>query len=168
MTESILRELVWLLSGRDAEEDELDRLVRQVRDLPDDPEFSYLSDPMVGEDSAIATGLRYGLSDYSVWSDKLDELHEALSELFEDGLPTIPDDLWEQTGAAYYDWLNGILASYAQDRCGYALALLDTGLDDKITGYIVLRPDIERITQLGTLSGLRLGAAGDPSIHGAW
>lgn len=152
-------ELIDLLTSRMLEPQDRDSIARQVAAAPDDPDYEW-----TGGDAAMASSceLLNGLDEFAATSDKIDELHEQIQEMFDEPFPDFPastitaamDGRIDLT--AYFDWLNAELHKFGAEEGGYEAVIFDTGADDNMSVFVVDRDDTERIVQLAGQLGLRI------------
>lgn len=152
-------ELIDLLTSRMLEPQERDDIARQVAAAPDDPEYEWTDG-----DAAMASSceLLNGLVGFTATSDKIDELHEQIQDMFDEDFPEFPaaaitaamDGRIDLT--AYFHWLDEELAQRAVDEGGYEALIFDTGANDNMSVFVVDRNDTGRIVQLAGQLGLRI------------
>ena len=152
-------ELIDLLTSRMLDPQERDDIAQQVAAAPDDPEYEWADG-----DAAMASSceLLNGLADFAATSDKIDELHEQIQDMFDEDFPEFPAAaIATGTGGridltAYFSWLDGELAGRAVEEGGYEAVIFDTGADDNMSVFVVDRNDTDRIVQLAGELGLRI------------
>ena len=152
-------ELLRLLACDDLEPGEPEELTRQILAAPDDPEYDWAQ----GDASiAMACELQAIMGEFAATSDKIDEAHEQIQDMFEDEFPAFPHEMFDGAhridGNVYFKWLNGELAERAGEEGGYEAVMFDTGADDRFTIFIVYRKDVARILELAAALGLRMRA----------
>jgi len=150
-------ELLRLLACDDLEPGEPEALTQQILAAPDDPEYEWAQG-----DAAIAMAceLQYAMGEFAATSDKIDEAHEQIQDMFDDDFPAFPHEKFDHAhridGDIYFTWLNEELAQHAVEEGGYAAVLFDTGADDRFTIFVVYRKDVARILELAEALGLRM------------
>jgi hypothetical protein len=137
--EQHLTELVDLLVGHDMEAAELADAVDLIQGAAKDPDYAW------AEERAPLAALLGELSPWMAVADKLDELHEQLSDLFAEPLPPFPEG---EGALGYFDWLNPQLTRRKPEQGGYALMLVDSGFDDNLQALVVFLRDVPRILEL--------------------
>jgi hypothetical protein len=155
LTMNQLAELIDLLTIGELDANERDEIVAQVEDAPNNPDYDF---PPGFDAMKIACELVAELGEFAATSDKGDELHEQIQDMFEDDFPDFPFALVRSEGGAqaYVEWLDAELAQRGAEQGGYAAVCLDTGADDTISVFVVYLKDRERVIMLGTLLGLRM------------
>ncbi|MFK3739101.1 hypothetical protein [Massilia sp. TN1-12] len=146
-------ELINLLSCSELEAHECKEMAERVLNAPDDPEYEWVIE--VPDSVPMACELVQQLWDFAAVSDKIDEVHEQIQEMFDDEFPDIPDRFsipggWNIDAVAYLKWLDAELAKRGLDQGGYEAIMLDTHADDRMTMFIVYRKDGDRILQLAS------------------
>ena len=153
-------ELIDLLSDHMLEPHERDEIAERVAAAPDDPEYEWTrtyADATV----ACASELRSALDEFAATSDKIDEVHEQIQEMFDD----FPDFPYEAVGAGWGDgvdgdkygaWLDAELAARGTEKGGYGFVVFDTTVDDNMSVFVVDRNDIDRIIELASELDLRI------------
>lgn len=143
-----LNELIHLLSRRELEGENLEACVEAVRHADDNDNYDWLDEGHERQQYAVLAEL----NDWVAISDKVDELHEVITDIvFDHPLPPFPypDDNRDFPPPAYFRWLDERLAASGK---GYELLLWDHGYDDNINALVVRREDTPRILALaGTL-----------------
>jgi hypothetical protein len=152
-------ELIDLLSGHMLEPHERDEIAERVAAAPDDPEYEWTQ---TYADATVACGLelRYALDDFAATSDKIDEVHEQIQDMFDDfpdyadvETRIFPDGDFDVN--AYFAWLDAELAGRETEKGGCGFVIFDARADDNISVFVVERNDIDRIIALGDELGLR-------------
>lgn len=154
-------ELIDLLSCHMLEPQERNAIARRVAAAPDDPEYDWTR---TDADATVACAyeLRYALEDFAATSDKIDEVHEQIQDMFDDGFLDFPDEaVVPGSGGrvdldAYFAWLDAELAGRGTEKGGYGAVIFDTRADDNMSVFIVERNDTDRIVQLANELGLRI------------
>ncbi|NRR33308.1 hypothetical protein HSX11_24335 [Oxalobacteraceae bacterium] len=150
----MIEELIGLLSCNDLNPAEVAAIAELVKKAPEDPELHWIEDPA----QAMTHAILNNMTDYIAESDKIDELHEQLEEMFTDPLPAFPydDEAVQESSFAYFKWLDEILAQRGSDIGGYELLSIDDGVDDYIRVAVVNRKDTARILELALLLEFRI------------
>lgn len=159
MERAELRELIALLSGGEADEAELERLTAAVENAESDPDLEFMRELDADEAWYRAVALLFALGDHIASSDKIDELHEHISDQFAEPLPEFPSDFWGEPVEHYFEWLDAALAARGREHGGYRLLMLDAGLDDNMAAFVVRRPDVARILELAAVGNVRIERA---------
>lgn len=152
-------ELIDLLTSRMLEPQDRDDIARQVAAAPDDPDYEW-----TGGDTAMAVSceLLSVLQEFAATSDKIDELHEQIQDMFDEDFPGFPSAaITADTDGridlnAYFAWLNLELHKFGAEEGGYEAVIFDTGADDNMSVFVVDRNDTDRIVQLAGERGLRI------------
>jgi hypothetical protein len=137
----MLTELITLLTCGDMKGKELDACVSRIKASPMDPELDWIDSGNPADFMQFAVLAELG--DYFATGDKLEKLHEEISEQFADPLPAIPEQT--MSNAAYFQWLDGQLAARPTV---YEILLWGANFDDNLYAFIVLRKDAPRILAL--------------------
>jgi len=143
----MISELVVLLTGGDLDEDEVQEFTAYIEGAAENPEFDWIEDPQ----DALLWGLFDQLDEFIATSDKIDELHEQLSDLFADPLEPFPYEQYQEENwhsGHYFAWLDAQLAKRSPERGGYELLVMDNGFDDNMRAIVVNRPDVARVLEL--------------------
>jgi len=152
-------ELIDLLTSHMLEPQDRDSIAREVAAAPENPEYEWARGDAA---MAISCELLNGLGDFAATSDKIDELHEQIQDMFEDSFPEFPAAaLATGTGGridltAYFAWLDQELAQRGVEQGGYEAVIFDTGMDDNMSVFVVDRNDTGRIVELAGALGLRI------------
>lgn len=154
-------ELLRLLTCDDLEPGEPEELTRQILAAPDDPEYEWAQ----GDSAmAMACELQSAMGEFAATSDKIDEAHEQIQDMFDDDFPGFPFELFDHAhridGRVYSRWLNEELAERAVEEGGYEVIEFDTGADDRLTLFVVYRRDVDRILELASALCLNMSAPG--------
>jgi hypothetical protein len=164
-----LTELIFLLSCQAMDADDVELVVAQVNLALDDPETyiaengddemaAYLFESDPGEVSKWA--LQIGLDNYLVVSDKMDELHGQIEEMFAEGDSPLPDFPFDHnfTFDQYINWLNKELAMRGpREHGGYQLIFFGDSYGDDLIADVVYHDDVPRIIELCSLGELKCG-----------
>lgn len=148
-------ELVNLLTCRELDTDEVAGLARSVLAAHDDPDLSWLTEA----NEFTTFGLYRALSDYIASGDKEDELIEEIEDFFEEPFDLNPlndDEAEDKANPRPLIVLRNALAQRGRDRGGYDLVFLDGLGTDDANVFVVLRPDLKRIIELGRYFSVRL------------
>lgn len=147
-------ELINLLACHGLDSEEVNEAAEQIKSAPGDPEYGWTE----GDASmAVASEMVATLYEFAAVSDKVDEMHEQIQDMFDEGLPEFPDASeagWN--AAAYFEWLDTELSQLATDEGGYGAVMLDTGADDNMNLFVVYRKDTDRILELAATLGLTM------------
>lgn len=143
----MLAELITLLTCDGLEGDELADCVARIKASPADPELEWIDGESPGEFMQFA--ILAELGDYLAIGDKLDELHEEISEQFADPLPPFPGR--DTLAVDYFQWLDGQLAARPTP---YEILLWGNPFDDNLYAFIVRRRDTARVLDLAGGLGL--------------
>lgn len=136
-----LETLIDLLTRGALERTELSRRYEQVRDAARDPELAWMHGDEEKHIRQAALLLR--LQDVALTSGKLDELHERISESFEEPLPPFPSDRKNFWSEDYFEWLDEIVAAR-----GYAVMMLPDSFNDELVALVIRRQDMPRVLAL--------------------
>jgi hypothetical protein len=153
-----LARLLSLLSSGAMDDAECTACAARIRGAIDDPDYAW------ADDSGTVMGLELlsCLADEVVTGDKIDEVHELLSDMFEAPLPDF-HERWPSkadfTLHAYHAWLDQELASRAADRGGYDLISIDDSVSEEMNLIITMRKDTAEILKLGRELGFRINRA---------
>ncbi|MGK5045846.1 hypothetical protein ACQ4WP_08095 [Janthinobacterium sp. GB4P2] len=150
----LLSELLTKLTCGDLEGEELDEAVTAISDAPSAPRDEW-SD---SDAQAYAMAILSHPGGYMASSDKLDELHKQIQEIF-DEFPDFPYELLKDSdGSArpYFEWLDTELAQRAVDEGGYDLIQIDGNGTDEMDALVVYRRDTNDIIQAAALMGVTL------------
>lgn len=147
-------ELINLLACHGLDTEEVNEAAEQIASAPEDPEYEWTR----GDASmAIASELVATLYEFAAVSEKADEMHEQIQDMFDAGFPDFPDaSEADWNAAAYFQWLDTELSQLAVDEGGYGAVMLDTGADDNMNLFVVYRKDTDRILELAAALGLTM------------
>ncbi|QKY03381.1 hypothetical protein G3257_14725 [Janthinobacterium lividum] len=151
----LLSELLTKLTCGDLEREELDAAVAAITDAPSAPRDEWID----SDAQAYAVAILSHLGGYMASSDKLDELHEQIQDMF-DAFPDFPYELLKDSdGSAlpYFEWLDKELAQRAVDEGGYDLIQIDGNGSDEMDALVVYRRDTNDIIQAAALIGVTIG-----------
>lgn len=145
-----LKELVDLLTSRELEPEQLESAVAAIEGAADDPDLDWMEDP--SPEQLMQVAIRNRLTQFIAVGDKIDEIHEQISDLFADPLPDYPlhEDGRHFRTDEYFVWLDRQLIQRAEDDEDYELLLLCNQYSDDLDAIPVLRSDTPRILQLAT------------------
>ena len=151
-----LHELLYLLSCRVLEGDELDARVEAVHAADTNDDYDWMDDALERREFAVQSEL----SEWVAIGDKVDELHELISDSFDDPLPPYPyhDDKGDFPPSAYFRWLDGVLAPCGP---GYELLLWNNPYDENLHALAVHRADMPRVLELSHALGFSPSRATD-------
>ena len=150
----LLSELLTKLTCGDLEGDELDEAVTAITDAPSAPRDEWID----SDAQAYAVAILSHLADYIASSDKLDELHEQIQDMF-DEFPDFPYELLKESGGSvlpYFEWLDTELAQRAVEEGGYDLIQIDGNGSDEMDALLVYRRDTNDIIQAAALMGVTI------------
>ncbi|TDY35965.1 hypothetical protein [Janthinobacterium sp. 75] len=151
----LLSELLTKLTCGDLEGKELDEAVTAITDAPSAPRDEWID----SDAQAYAVAILSHLVDYIASSDKLDELHEQIQDMF-DEFPDFPYELLKESGGSvlpYFEWLDTELAQRAVEEGGYDLIQIDGNGSDEMDALLVYRRDTNDIIQAAALMGVTIG-----------
>ncbi|OEZ50550.1 hypothetical protein JAB1_16650 [Janthinobacterium sp. MP5059B] len=151
----LLSELLTKLTCGDLEGEELDAAVAAITDAPSAPRDEWID----SDAQAYAVAILWHLGGYMASSDKLDELHEQIQDMF-DAFPDFPYELLKDSdGSAlpYFEWLDKELAQRAVEEGGYDLIQIDGNGSDEMDALVVYRRDTNDIIQAAALMGVTIG-----------
>ena len=150
-------ELVSLLSGRTLDDEAVREMVAELDAALREPEEWMLDfDP----ETIRQLTVELAIIDYVLIGDKIDELHELISDEFAEPLKPFPyrDDNEKVLVADYFAWLDNELGARIP---AWELLSWDNDLDDNLHVVIVRRLDTDRIVALADSLGLRVSRATD-------
>ena len=150
----LLSELLTRMTCGDMEGEELDDAVAAITNAPSNPREEWVD----SDAQAYALELINQLGGYIASSDKIDELHEQIQEMF-DEFPDFPYALLEDRERGvlpYYEWLDDELAKRAEDEGGYDLIQIEGSGTDNMDALIVYRRDTADIIQAAALMGVTI------------
>lgn len=160
----MLKELIDLLTCRELDPEELASLTASIENAGDDPDLDWMDDPSPEE--LIQNAIVFKLVNHLAVGDKIDEVHEQISDFFAEPLADfpryangrgyLPDD--------YFAWLDPLLAARGQDGGGYRLLVLDDSFSDQLNALLVWRKDTARVLQLAEELGLSIQSSTDRSL----
>jgi len=144
----MLKELIDLLTCRELDPEELASLVATIEGAADDPDLDWMDDPSPEE--LIQNAIVFKLVDHLAVGDKIDEVHEQISDFFAEPLADFPrhaNGRWYLPDE-YFAWLDPLLAERGKDGGGYQLFLLDDSFSDQLNALLVWRKDAARVLEL--------------------
>ncbi|WP_426079224.1 hypothetical protein [Janthinobacterium sp. PSPC3-1] len=150
----LLSELLTRLTCGDLEGEELDDAVTAITNAPANADQEWVT----SDAHAYALEIIDQLGGYIASSDKIDELHEQIQEMF-DEFPDFPYELvadHERGVLPYYEWLDGELAQRAVEEGGYDLIWIEGSGTDNMDALIVYRRDTADIIQAAALMGVTI------------
>lgn len=144
----MLKELVDLLTCRELDPEELASLVASIEGAGDDPDLDWMDDPSPEE--LIQNAIVFKLVNHLAVGDKIDEVHEQISDFFAEPLADFPRraDGRGYRPDDYFAWLDPLLAARGKDGGGYQLFLLDDSFSDQLNALLVWRKDAARVLEL--------------------
>lgn len=155
-------ELIDLLTCRLLESHEREEIEKQILAASANPEYEWAQGDEI---LAMAASLRDELYDYGAISDKIDEAHEQIQEMFDYDFPDFPDEIFKECDGTdlriYFKWLNDELAQRAIEDGAYEAIIFDAGEDDRICIFIPYRKDTNRILELAAALGFRMSRPAD-------
>jgi hypothetical protein len=149
----MLPELIDLLTCGDLEPEEVAEVTEAVENAPEDPDYEWAEDPA----TAMSLALISCLGEYTASSDKIDELHEQIQDMFSDPLPAFPttDDGQYVGVLQYFQWLDGELMQRGTDKGGFDIVQIDDMSSDEMNMIVVYKKDTARILELADALGFR-------------
>ncbi|MBE3024454.1 hypothetical protein GQ37_013610 [Janthinobacterium sp. BJB1] len=150
----LLSELLTKLTCGDLEGEELDEAVTAITAAPSAPRNEWVD----SDAQAYTDAILLHLACYTASSDKLDELHEQIQDMF-DEFPDFPYEMLEDSGGSalpYFEWLDTELAQRAVDDGGYELIQIDGNGSDEMDALVVYRRDTDDIIQAAALMGVTI------------
>lgn len=150
----LLSELLTKLTCGDLEGEELDEAVTAITDAPSAPRDEWID----SDAQACTVAILLHLAGYMASSDKLDELHEQIRDMF-DEFPDFPYEMLEDSGGSalpYFEWLDTELAQRAVEDGGYELIQIDGNGSDEMDALVVYRRDTDDIIQAAALMGVTI------------
>jgi hypothetical protein len=166
----MLKELVDILTCRELEPEQLLALTASIEEAVADPQSDWTDDsspdqlPMTAwmedpsPDEVMLAALHFKLYEHFAIGDKIDEVHELISDFFAEPLPDFP---YREGGpkllvSEYFAWLDPLLAERGNDDGGYELLLLDDTCTDNLNAILVWRSDTPRALEIATELAFRL------------
>jgi hypothetical protein len=153
-----------LTIGSEMSQIEIDEALEYVGSASTNSAYDYISESE--HDPAVLTSLLRTIAvvdwlNDEVKSDKPDEFHEQVCDLFdEDSLPPFStwwDNSTDRTFTDYYAWLDRLVSELGDKaHGGYELLSLDPGVDDNQHAIAVERSDTDRILPIGQGLGIRI------------
>jgi hypothetical protein len=153
-----------LTIGSEMSQIEIDEALAYVTSASTNSEYGYISahehDPTVLTSLLRTTAVVDWLDDEGllVKSDRTDEFHDRVSDLFDESLPPFAtwwDNSADRTFTDYSAWLDKLVSELGdKENGGYELLSLDPDRDDNRHAIAVERSDTDRILLLGR--GLRI------------
>ena len=150
----LLSELLTRMTCGDLEGEELEEAVAAITAAPSNPQEEWID----SDAEAYALEIISQLGGYIASSDKIDELHEQIQDMFEE-FPDFPYDLLkdrERGVLPYYEWLDAELAQRAVEEGGYDLIQIEGSGTDNMDALIVYRRDTADIIQAAALMGVTI------------
>ena len=151
----LLSELLTKLTCGDLEGEELDAAVAAITEAPSAPRDEWID----SDAQAYAVAILSHLAGHMASSDKIDELHEQIQDMF-DEFPDFPYEMLEDSGGSvlpYFEWLDTELAQRAVEEGGYDLIQIDGNGSDEMDALVVYRRDTNDIIQAAALMGVTIG-----------
>ncbi len=151
----LLSELLTKLTCGDLEGEELDEAVAAITEAPSAPRDEWID----SDAQAYAVAILSHLAGHMASSDKIDELHEQIQDMF-DEFPDFPYEMLEDSGGSvlpYFEWLDTELAQRAVEDGGYELIQIDGNGGDEMDALVVYRRDTSDIIQAAALMGVTIG-----------
>jgi hypothetical protein len=155
----MLKELTELLTCRELSPAELASRVDAIEAAPEDPELEWMED--APPEVQLQTAITFKLNDFIASADRIDEVHEQLSEFFGEPLPDYPqheDGSWFQQGE-YFVWLDQRLLQRAGEHGSYELLLIGEYFTDDLNAILVMRADTPRVLDIATTMELTIERA---------
>jgi hypothetical protein len=153
-----------LTIGSEMSQIEIDEALEYVASAATNSEYGYIAedrhDPDVLTSLLRTTAVVDWLDDEGllVKSDRTDEFHDRIGDLFDDALPPFStwwDNSADRTDTDYYAWLDRLVSELGEDG-GYELLRLDPGRDDNQHAISVDRSNTDRILSLGRGLSIRI------------
>ena len=139
--------LIDLLTRGELDRADLSRRAAQVRGAATDPDLAWMHGDE--EPRIMQAALLLRLKDFVLTSSKLDELHERISESFDEPLPPLPGDRKDFWSEDYFEWLDEIVTPR-----GVEVMMLPDTFEDHLAAIVVKRGDSARILALAEASKL--------------
>lgn len=160
-------EIIDLLTCRLLESHECEEIEKQILAASTNPEYEWAQGDEI---LTIAASLRDELYDYGAISDKIDEAHQQIQEMFDYEFPNFPYELFDKDGRTdiriYFKWLNDELSQLAIEEGGYEAVMFDAGEDDRMCMFLPYRKDTDRILELAAALSLRMSRPVDYFHYG--
>ncbi|QQP98667.1 hypothetical protein [Lysobacter enzymogenes] len=152
----MLKELVDLLTCRELDAEELASLTAAIENAGDDPDLDWLDDPSPEE--LIQNAIVFKLVNHLAVGDKVDEVHQQISDFFAEPLADFPRyaNGRRYSPDDYFVWLDPLLAERGQHGGGYRLLLLDDSFSEQLNALLVWRKDTARVLELAGELGLAI------------
>jgi hypothetical protein len=167
-----------LTIGSEMSQIEIDEALEYVAGAATNSEYGYIAeyqhDPDILTSLLRTTAVVDWLDDEGllVKSDKTDEFHDRVSDLFDDDLPPFAtwwDNSTNRTDTDYYAWLDRLVSELGDKASGgYELLSLDPGRDDNQYAIAVERSDTDRILLLGRGLSIRIDRLKHPAELWWW
>lgn len=136
-----LERLIDLLTRGALNRADLSGRTARIRDARRDPALAWMHGD--AEPQLMQAALLLRLKDIVLTSGKLDELHERISESFDEPLPPFPSnrkDFWSED---YFEWLDETVGVR-----GFEVLMLPDVFEDELAAIVVKREDTARILSL--------------------
>jgi hypothetical protein len=157
---------------------EIAEALEYVESAPTNPEYRYilehLTEPTILQSVLRTSAVVDWLDDEGLVakSDKLDEFHDRICDLFADELPPFStwwDNALDRTNTDYYAWLDELIAKLGdKEHGGYELLSIDPGRDDNQYAIVVDRHNTAKIIQLGRGLDMRIDLLKTPADLWWW
>jgi hypothetical protein len=112
--------------------------VTEVANAPDNPEFAWVDESSGRVEFAICDQL-----DSIVTGNKLDEIHEQLSDIFAEPLPVFQFDRFKNSSQDYFKWLDEVL-----NERGYTVVSIDPSLNDELWLLPIDKTNCDRLSEI--------------------
>jgi hypothetical protein len=157
---------------------EIAEALEYINSASTNPEYQYIleyvKEPTIVENLLRTNAVVDWLDDEGLVakSDKLDEFHDSICDLFEDELPPFSnwwDNSADRTNTDYYAWLDELVAKLGdKEHGGYELLSLDPGRDDNQHAIVVERHNTIEILLLSRGLNIRIDRLKTPADLWWW
>jgi hypothetical protein len=157
---------------------EIAEALEYVDSAPTNPEYrcilEHVNEPTIVKNLLRTNAVVDWLDDEGLVakSDKLDEFHDCICDLFEDELPPFSnwsDNSLDRTSIDYYAWLDELVAELGDKaHGGYELLSIDPGRDDNQHAIVVERNNTDKILLLSRELNIRIDRLKTPADLWWW